>query len=94
MEHGAGGIIALLALLALIVERKDRKDERVLFQETIKTLTAEKDAIRVQQIGDTRIALEAVAKSTDNLEGAETRMVENNTLVKELITIFRSQTKA
>jgi hypothetical protein len=54
------------------------------------TLYKEKDAIRKEQIGDTKIALEAVAKSTDNLNSAEERMAMQTEATKELLAVTRS----
>lgn len=48
------------------------------------------DDIRLQQINDVKIAMEVVSKSTDNLNGAEERMAENNTAMKELLAVVRS----
>jgi len=48
------------------------------------------DGIRKDQINDTRIALEAVSKSTDNLNSAEERMVANTEATKELLAVTRS----
>lgn len=56
----------------------------------IVTLYKEKDAIRLEQISDTKVALEAVAKSTDNLESAEERMSLQTEASKELIAVARS----
>lgn len=50
----------------------------------------EKDAIRLQQINDTKIALEAVSKSTDNLTNAEERMTEQTALLKEWVIVTRN----
>jgi len=53
-------------------------------------LYKDKDDVRKEQIADTRIALEAVAKSTDNLNSAEERMVQNTDATKELLAVTRS----
>lgn len=53
-------------------------------------LYSEKDAVRLQQINDVKIALEAVAKSTDNLTSAEQRMAENTIATKELLAVTRA----
>lgn len=57
-------------------------------------LYGEKDDIRLQQISDTKVALEAVAKSTDNLNSAEERMVANTDATKELLAILRNRGQA
>lgn len=49
------------------------------------------DEIRVQQIGDTKVAMEAVTKSTDNLNNAEERMTEQTALLKEWVIVSRAQ---
>lgn len=49
------------------------------------------DSIRVQQINDTKLALEAVSKSTDNLNNAEDRMTEQTALLKEWVIVARAQ---
>lgn len=54
-------------------------------------LYAEKDVIRLQQISDTKIALEAVSKSTENLDNAEQRMSEQTALLKEWVIVARAQ---
>lgn len=53
-------------------------------------LYKDKDTVRLQQISDVKIALEAVAKSTDNLNNAEERMAENNIATKELLAVTRA----
>lgn len=49
------------------------------------------DEIRLQQINDTRVAFEAVSKSTDNLASAEERMSEQTAVLKEWIILQRAQ---
>lgn len=47
------------------------------------------DTIRVQQISDVKVALEAVAKSTENISSAEERMAANTEATKELVAMAR-----
>jgi len=48
------------------------------------------DQIRLQQISDVRVALDAVTKSTENINSAEERMALNNEAVKELLAVTRA----
>ena len=77
-EAGPWGVCALLVLALIFCVRH------------IIVLYGDKDTIRLQQIADTRVALEAVAKSTDNLNSAEERMVANTDATKELLAVTRS----
>ena len=79
IEQGLLGaaVVALVIALCLCVRH-------------IISLYKEKDGIRIQQIADTKIALEAVAKSTDNLDSAEQRMVQNTDATKELLAVTRA----
>ena len=54
------------------------------------SLYGEKDAIRLTQISDTKLALDAVSKSTENINSAEERMALNNEAVKELLAVTRA----
>lgn len=47
------------------------------------------DSIRLQQIGDTKIALEAVAKSTDNVAESEERQKAQTEATKELVAMVK-----
>lgn len=47
------------------------------------------DTIRVQQISDVKVALEAVAKSTDNLSKQEDRQLAQTEATKELVAMVR-----
>lgn len=71
----SAGPYGIAALLAFVVAWQNKKI----------------DEIRVQQIGDTKIAMEAVTKSTDNLNNAEERMTEQTALLKEWVIISRAQ---
>lgn len=46
LEHGAGGIVALLAILALIIERRDRNAEKKAYDAEI----ASKDAAHIETL--------------------------------------------
>lgn len=78
-EAGPWGVAALLTLALIFCVRH------------IISLYGEKDTIRLQQINDTKIALEAVTKSTDNLNNAEDRMTEQTALLKEWVIVTRAQ---
>lgn len=77
-------VIAVCLCVRHIIKLYREKEEQAT------KLNAEKDAIRIQQIADTKIALEAVAKSTDNLSSTEDRMAENNAAMKEFLAVARS----
>lgn len=77
LEAGPYGIAALLALAVIFLIRH------------IITLYKEKDDIRLEQINDTKQALQAVAKSTDNLASAEDRMTAQTEATKELVAMAR-----
>lgn len=47
------------------------------------------DDIRVEQISDTKIALDVVAKSTDKMASAEERMVLQTEANRELIAVAK-----
>lgn len=78
-EAGPWGVAALLTLALMFCVRHIIK------------LYADKDVIRKEQINDTKIALEAVSKSTDNLENTEQRMSEQTALLKEWVIVARAQ---
>lgn len=77
-EAGPWGVCALLALALMFCVRH------------IITLYTAMDAIRLTQISDTKLALDAVSKSTENINSAEERMALNNEAVKELLAVTRS----
>lgn len=77
-EAGPWGICALLVLALIFCVRH------------IITLYKAMDAIRLTQISDTKLALDAVTKSTENINSAEERMSLNNEAVKELLAVTRS----
>jgi len=78
-EAGPWGVAALLTLALMFCVRHIIK------------LYADKDVIRKEQINDTKIALEAVSKSTDKLENTEQRMSEQTALLKEWVIVARAQ---
>ncbi len=47
------------------------------------------DDIRIQQIADTKTALDVVAKSTDNISRADERQLAQTEASKELIAMIR-----
>ena len=77
-EAGPIGVAVLLTLALMFCVRH------------IISLYKEKDAIRLTQISDTKLALDAVSKSTENINSAEERMALNNEAVKELLAVTRA----
>ena len=77
-EAGPWGVCALLVLALIFCVRH------------IITLYTAMDAIRLTQISDTKLALDAVTKSTENINSAEERMALNNEAVKELLAVTRA----